>query len=140
MKKKHSGSPAHGHYQERRRFSRVAFDRGAWLTMRNKRQRFEQLGNLSMGGACVHGHSSLQAGDICHLEIHDYGRHATRVVKFCVRIVRKEGDCLALEFVDMDVDGFMFLQTLVLYSADDPLGVVAEFQDNFSRPSMGGTC
>ncbi|MEA2114202.1 MAG: hypothetical protein U9P36_02315 [Thermodesulfobacteriota bacterium] len=40
----------------------------------------------------------------------------------------------------MDVDNYMFLQTLILYNTDDPLGVVTEFQDNFPNPPIAATC
>jgi len=93
-----------------------------------------------MGGVCIEGRSSLQAGDFCVFELHDDGRHTCRVVKFCARVLRTGADSLALEFVDMDVDSYMFLQTMVLYYADDPLGVVTEFQDNFPRPAITGSC
>jgi hypothetical protein len=140
MKTKQTSSPFHDHHQERRRFSRVTFDRSAWLTIPDKRQHFEQVGNLSMGGAYIQGRSSFKAGDTCYLELHDNGRHSCRVVRFCARILRAGDGCLALEFVDMDTDSYMFLQTMILYGADDPLGVVTEFQDDFPRSALSGTC
>lgn len=128
------------HNPERRRYSRVAFDRSAWVIAHSERHRFDQMYNLSMGGACILGKSSLQEGDICDFELHDNGRHTCRIVKFCARVIRTGADSLALEFVDMDVDSYMFLQTMVLYYADDPLGVVTEFQENFPRPSITASC
>jgi len=128
------------HDQERRRFSRVAFDRCAWLTVHNRKQRFDKVSDLSMGGVSIQGKSSLQSGDICEFELHDDGPHTCRVVKFCARVIRAGNTGMALEFVDMDVDSYMFLQTMILYYADDPLGVVTEFQDNFPRPSITASC
>lgn len=128
------------HNQERRRYSRVVFDRSCWLTDHDKRQHFDQVCNLSMGGACIQGPTSLRPGDICDFELHEDGPSFCRIVKFCARVIRTGSDKLALEFVNMDVENYIFLQTLVLYNTDDPLGVVTEFQDNFPNPSIAATC
>ena len=125
---------------ERRRYSRVVFDRSGWLIDHDKRQRFDQVCNLSMGGACLQGQTSLRPGDMCDFELHEDGPISSRIVKFCARVIWTGSDKLALEFVNMDVDNYMFLQTLVLYNTDDPLGVVSEFQDNFPNPSITATC
>ena len=126
--------------QERRRYSRVVFDRGSWLTDHDRRQRFDQVCNLSMGGACLQGSTSLRAGDMCDFELHEDGLKFCRIVKLCARVLRTGSGKLALEFVNMDVDNYMFLQTLILYNTDDPLGVVTEFQNNFPSPSLTATC
>ena len=138
MKKSYITSQLHN--RERRHYSRVAFNRSAWLTAHSKRQQFDQAHNLSMGGVCIQVQSLLQTGDMCDFELHDEGRHSCRVVKFCAHVIRTGADSLALEFVDMDVDSYMYLQTMVLYHADDPLRVVTEFQDNFPRPSITASC
>lgn len=126
--------------QERRRYSRVVFDCSGWLTAHDKRQHFEQVCNLSMGGACLHGPTSLRSGDMCDFELHEAGLRFCRIVKFCARVIWTGSNKLALEFVHMDVENYMFLQTLVLYNTDDPLGAVTEFQDTFPNPSVGITC
>ena len=126
--------------QERRRYLRVVFDRSGWLTEQGKRQRFTQVRNLSMGGVCLQGSTSFQTGDICFFELHEDGPDSCRIIKVCARVIRIDSDNLALEFVNMDVDNYMFLQTLVLYNTDDPLGAVTEFRDNFPSPSIVATC
>ena len=126
--------------QERRRYSRVVFDRSSWLIEHGRRHRFTQMCNLSMGGVCLYGSTSLKPGDICSFELHEDGPDFCRIVKVCARVIRTDSDRLALEFVTMDKDDYMFLQTLVLYNTDDPLGVVTEFQDNFPRPSITASC
>jgi hypothetical protein len=127
------------HNQERRRYSRVVFDRSGRLTDHDRRQRYDQVCNLSIGGACLQGPNSLRPGDICNFELHEDGRYSCRIVKFCVRVIWIGSNKLALEFVNMDVDNYMFLQTLVLYNTDDPLGVSNKFHDNFSNPFITAT-
>ena len=98
------------------------------------------MGNLSIGGVCIRGRSSLQEGDVCDFELHDNGPCASWIVKGRARVIRTEIDQLALEFVDVDVASYMFLQTMVLYCADDPLAVAAEFQTDFSCPAVSASC
>ena len=124
------------HHRDRRRHSRVAFNHSAWLTVQNKRHSFDQMADLSMGGACIKGVAPLKPGDICDLELHEEGRHSCRIAKYCSRVIRKGGNKLALEFVDMDADSYMYLQTMILYHAEDPFDVVDDFQDDFPLDSF----
>ncbi len=126
--------------QERRRYSRVAVHRGGWISGQNEKQRFDQVRNLSMGGACLQGRNELLPGDFCELELHEDGRHSTRIIKLCGRVIRASSDDVAMQFVHMDLESYMFLQTLVLYNADDPLGIVSEFQDEFPQASTAASC
>lgn len=126
--------------QERRRYSRVAVHRGGWLSGQNKKQRFDQVRNLSMGGACLQGRNKLQPGDFCKLELHEDGRHSTRIIKLCGRVIRASSDDVAIQFVQMDLESYMFLQTMVLYNAVDPLGIVSEFQEEFPHAPTAASC
>jgi hypothetical protein len=126
--------------KERRRYSRVAVNREGWLTAQDEKQHFEQITNLSMGGVCLRGKSSFRPGDLCTLKLHEDGRHTTRIIEFCAEVIRASDDTVALKFVQMDVDSYMFLQTIILYNADDPLGIVTEFQDDFPQSTRVGSC
>lgn len=127
------------HNQEWRRYSKVVFDRSGRLTDYDRRQRFDQVCKLSIGGACLQGTNSLQSGD-CNFELNEDGRYSCRIVKFCVRVIWTGSNKLAFGFVNMDVDNYIFLQTLMLYNTDDPPGVVTKFYDNFSNPFITATC
>lgn len=126
--------------RERRRYSRVAVHRGGWISGQDEKQRFDQIRNLSMGGACLKGKNKFRPGDSCSLELHEDGRHSTRIIKLCGRVIRSSSDNLALKFVHMDLESYMFLQTMVLYNAEDPLGIVSEFQDDFPNVSTAASC
>jgi len=79
-------------------------------------------------------------GDVCNFELYEDERYSCRIVTFCVRVIRTGSNKLALEFVNMDVDNYMFLQSLVLYNTDDPLDAVTEFQDSFPNSSLTAAC
>ena len=118
-------------YPKRRRYSRVKIDCSAWLIAKGVRQRFDKVCDLGMGGACIFGQSSLKPGDLCELELRESQGDTCRTYTYQARIVWTGNDRLAVEFVGMDSDSYMFLQTMILYHAEDPLEVAKEFQDGF---------
>ena len=116
---------------KRRRYSRVKIDCSAWLIADGVRLRFDKVCNLSMGGACMLGQSPLKKGDLCELELHEFQGDTCMTYTYQARVAWTGNDRLAIEFTDMDSDSYMFLQTMILYHAEDPLDVVKEFQDGF---------
>jgi len=118
-------------YPKRRRYSRVKIDCSAWLIAKGVRIRFDKVCDLGMGGACIYGQCSLKPGDPCELELHELQGGRCMTYTYQAMVVWTGKDRLAVEFVGMDSDSYMFLQTMVLYHAEDPLEVVKEFQDGF---------
>ncbi len=116
---------------DNRRFTRVIFSRTAKLICRAATYEEGQVHNLSLGGLFLDGQYTVDSGDLCELQLHETGRHSCLILYFQVRVVRVESQGLALEFVDMPTDSYKFLQTMVLYSTDDPLGVSLEFLEEF---------
>jgi hypothetical protein len=93
-----------------------------------------------MGGILLDGRGDLRPGDSCRLEILEEGRTVCRILNFRTRVVRADADGCGLEFVHMDDDGHAYLQTMVLYNADDPLRVVGEFKDNYPDTFSAASC
>lgn len=113
---------------KRRRYSRVEVNCKAMLLVDNKKYKPEKIFNLGLGGVCMLYKSDLSPGDKCDFEIIDA---ASGTYTYKARVAWKTEDRLALEFVDMDSDSYFFLQTTVLYHADDPLNVAEEFEEDF---------
>lgn len=61
------------------------------------------------------------------------GIHATMLLYFDAIVTRVDAEGVAVTFCSMEEDAYMFLQTMLLYSSDDPLGVVAEFLEDFPK-------
>ncbi len=116
---------------KRRRYSRVKINCSAWLTINNTRQKCGKVYDLSIGGVCILSESLLEPGDTCIFELHESKHDSSRVYQYSARVVWKKADRFALEFVDIDSDSYFYLQTIVLYHADDPLEVAEEFQEDF---------
>lgn len=126
--------------RERRRFFRVSCDHNAWLITEESKQHHVKLTNLSMGGVSLYGKSSLNLGDTCRVELYQEKQNVSQTVKFSSRVVRANNHEYGLEFVKMDDESHMFLQTMILYDADDPLSVVSEFKDDFPSSSADMSC
>ena len=116
---------------DNRRFTRVIFSRTAKLTLGTEVYEQRRVYNLSLGGLFLEGRYNVDVGEACELELYETGRHSCLILKFQVRVVRVEEGGLALEFLNMPVDSYSFLQTMVLYSTDDPFGVSLEFLEDF---------
>ena len=129
MEKKKPDSQVDG--AKRRRYSRVKIDCSAWLIINNTRQKCGRVCDLSMGGVCIFSESSLESGDMCVFELHESKQDSSKIYHYSAQVVWKKDDRFALEFVDIDSDSFFYLQTIVLYHADDPLEVAEEFQEDF---------
>ncbi len=129
MEKKDPDSQVEG--VKRRRYTRVKVDCSAWLTVNNTRQKIGRVYDLSTGGVCILSESPLEPGDTCVFELQNSKHASSKVYHYRARVVWKKADRFAIEFVDIDSDSFIYLQTIVLYHADDPLDVAREFQEDF---------
>lgn len=124
---------------EKRRHTRVIFNRSVKLFTQEKGHGQYPARNLSLGGLFVEGDISLPIGEDCRLELHETGRHSSLVLNFFGKIQRCERDGVGVQFTGMEDDSYMFLQTMILYSSDDPLGVAEDFFENFTPRSVS-TC
>jgi hypothetical protein len=116
---------------EQRRFTRVIFSRSAKLICGQKTFVKGLVHNLSIGGLFLEGQYDVNVKELCELELHETGRHSCLILTFQAQVVRIEPHAIALQFLDMPLDSYKFLQTMVLYSTEDPYGVSLEFLEDF---------
>ena len=116
---------------EKRKHPRVIFTRSVKVYVQNQLQGQFAARNLSLSGLYIEGASDLSVGTECRLELHETGRKSSLIVTFCATIRRKEAGGVGVQFTNMEDDSFMFLQTMVLYSSDDPIGVAEHFLEGF---------
>jgi hypothetical protein len=115
----------------KRRFSRVVLTRAARIRVGDTWYESCPINNLSLGGMQLQGSFQGVKGDFAEIELHETGKHSSLVLRMNAEVVRVDTQGIAVEFVDMEPDSMMFLQTMVLYSTDDPVGVALEFLDDF---------
>lgn len=116
---------------DNRRYTRVIFTRYVKLFLKGKLLGKYPARNLSQGGLFIEGDINVPIGEDCGLELYETGRHSSLILNFSGKIVRHEQGGVGVEFTSMKEDSFMFLQTMVLYSSDDPIGVAERFLEGF---------
>ncbi len=116
---------------DNRRYTRVIFTRRAKIFFKGTIIGQYPARNLSQGGLFLEGDINIPLGEEFGLELYETGRHSSLILNFSGKIVRHEKDGAGVEFTCMKEDSFMFLQTMVLYSCDDPVGVAERFLEGF---------
>jgi hypothetical protein len=124
---------------EKRKHIRVIFTRSVKVFIQDQPQGQFPARNLSLGGLFIEGDVNIPLGGDCRFELHETGRRSSLILNFCGTVLRKEKDGVGVRFTKMEDDSFMFLQTMVLYSSDDPIGVAEHFLEDFV-PKSAKTC
>ncbi len=120
---------------DKRQYVRVVFTRTVKLSVEGQYRGRYRVRDLSLGGLFIEGKIDAHPGLDCRLELHETGRHSSLILDFEAKIIRTDQDGLAVEFINMEEDSYMFLQTMVLYSSDDPVGVAQDFLEGFDQGS-----
>ena len=120
---------------EKRRHARVDFSRTVSLVAGEVPRGGYLARNLSLSGLYLEGDIDLSVGERCRLELHDTGPAANQFYGFSGKISRRDSTGVGVEFTSMGRESLMFLQTMVLYCADDPIGAAREFHEEFAPGS-----
>ncbi|MCI5146486.1 MAG: PilZ domain-containing protein [Candidatus Electrothrix sp. AR3] len=115
-----------------RRFTRVNFKQPIQLDFENKQYKEQFVSNISLAGVYVNGHFEQQVGDTCTLELRQGGPNAQLDLRAKGSVVRVNGEGIAIEFISMNHSSLLFLQTVLLYEAEDPMLFGSEFIQNIS--------
>jgi len=116
---------------EKRKDARVIFTRTVKVFSQGELKGQFPVRNLSMGGLFIAGATELPVGQECHLELYEAGNRSCLLITFNATVRRQTEDGIGVTFTNMEDDSFMFLQTMILYSSDDPIGVAEHFLENF---------
>lgn len=127
------------HSPEKRRHARVDCNRSVRIIGRQKALGLYPVKNLSLGGIFIQGDIDIPIGEECRLQMRQAGSQTSLLLTFSGKILRREHNGIGVAFVAMERDSFMFLQTMVLYSADDPNRVAENFCEDFA-PGNLPTC
>ncbi|GAB4343046.1 MAG: hypothetical protein Kow0089_18550 [Desulfobulbaceae bacterium] len=114
----------------RRQFTRVRFFRRATLHFQSRTYSPCSVRDLSLGGMYLFGNFVEEEGAYCRLVFMQSGPGTEILIKATARIVRTDKNGAAIKFVSMPFDSYMYLQTTLLYEAEDPLALGMEFPDD----------
>lgn len=105
--------------EEKRKFTRVPFDIHVRIVSADTVVKSRQVRNVSLGGMFVYTTDPLAVGAGCVVDIDVVGPQAGLHVEAEADIIRVDGDGMALQFTDMDVESLTNLRRIVrVYSAD----------------------
>lgn len=113
----------------KRRFIRIKFNGPASLEFAIRRYDIFQVENISLVGAFVRGSFQQKIGDHCVVKL--FPKRMQSYLKFlsAAKVVWKNDEGIGLEFTAMSHESYMFLQATLLYEAEDPLSIGAEFPE-----------
>lgn len=110
---------------EKRRFSRIAFNVRARLRAAATEYNVDKIVNLSVGGCLLVVQGSFSVGEPCTVVIL-LDRMAPGV-EIGGEIVRTTEDEVSVQFTSVTPDNLMHLQNIVRYNAEDPELIEKEF-------------
>lgn len=113
--------------QKARQYTRVNFQRDVHLYFEGKQYTYNTVNNLSLGGMYVQGIFDQKKGDICTVELSNPDEMLGIELRARCSIVRVSDNGVALSFLSMGHESFLFLQTILLYEAEDPMQLGTEF-------------
>lgn len=116
---------------EKRSHVRVDFTRTISLVAGEGLQERYPARNLSLSGLYLEGVIDASLGECCRLEVHDTGPVSSQFYDFSGKISRRDETGIGVEFTAMGGESLKFLQTVVLYSADDPFEAACQFHEEF---------
>ena len=115
-----------------RRFTRVNFRQPVQLDFGDGKYHQAVSKNISLAGLYIIGDFQQKLGDICIIELSQGGPDALVELRAKCSVVRIKDDGIALEFLSMNQESMLFLQTTLLYRAEDPILFGSEFIKNIS--------
>nr|WP_320012079.1 PilZ domain-containing protein [uncultured Desulfobulbus sp.] len=128
------------YHHDKRRFARVPFERTIKLFAGDVRSRTYSSKNLSLGGMFLEGVGEYDIGQDCRIELHETGQRASLIYKICGKIVHADKKGVGIEFTGIEEHSLMYLQTMVLYSSEDPVAAAEKFAEVMAQPGSSSTC
>ncbi|MGD9948457.1 MAG: PilZ domain-containing protein [Desulfobulbus sp.] len=124
------------YHHDKRRHARVPFERSVKILAHDDTIRGFRAKNLSLGGMLLQGRGNLAIGQDCCIELHETGRLSSMIYQICGKVVHAENDGLGIEFTGMEDHSLMYVQTMLLYSSDDPISTAEHFAEGFASPEF----
>lgn len=115
---------------KKRKFTRIHFDRQMDLDFSGNIFNNCQIKDLSLTGMFVLKSFEQDIGKHCLVNIAQLGTSSILYLQALAKVVRKCDEGIAIEFVSMQFDSYMFLQVTLLYEAEEPLAVGLELPEN----------
>ncbi len=114
--------------EEKRRFSRIAYQMAAELTIPGKIYKVDRIDNLSVGGCQLTIGESLAVGTECSVMIVLNQADRKQNVEVSGEVVRTDGEKVSVKFTGIDPENLNHLQNILRYNAPDPDRIEEEIE------------
>jgi len=105
---------------ERRRFSRIAFNMAAELTVDDIVHPFSQIENIGVGGCSLKTTIEFREGAACRFWLPLKAITPEQGVEVFGEIVRSNGQAVSVRFTKITPENLFHLQNLIRFNAPDP--------------------
>ena len=105
--------------QEKRRYFRIHFKRQVQISFSTQAYDKCQVKNISLGGMFVEGTFPDKTEEECHINLVQKTKNAYLAFKALAKVVRKEDEGIALEFVSMSFKSLLSLEMILLFEPSD---------------------
>lgn len=114
------------------RSTRVRFRATASLHFDNAHFTNCETADLSTKGLFVFGAAGRKAGDECSIELRLSGTSTELMLGMRGKVVRAQGDGVALNFFEIDLDSYYHLKNIVYYNSENPDALTGEFDPAYA--------
>jgi hypothetical protein len=126
----------HEQHDERRGFVRVPFNTEVVIVAGDWSLRTGNGIDISMSGLHLSGLDRTDSGKplpgtACSTSIHLQASGHRALIEADGRIIRSGPDELAVEFIEIELDGYQHLRQLILNNADDPDRAEQQFNEHW---------
>jgi len=101
--------------QEKRRFVRIHFERQVQVDFFTEFYDNCQIKNLSFGGLFVSGKFPHTVDDQCYVNLAQTSKTTSLTLKALAKVIRRDDEGIALEFVSMSFESLLSLEMVILY-------------------------
>ena len=115
-----------------RQFTRLNFKRSVRLEFKTKKFADREVHDLSLGGMFVVGKFDQRVSDPCLITLTQEGPGSSIDLRARGKVIRVLADGIGIKFTAMRSDSFLYLQTLLLYEAEDPTIFGEDFTHDLS--------
>ena len=115
-----------------RKFSRIHFDRLVKLDFSRERY-YSKVKNLSLTGVFITGNFQKYDGKYCLVNLYqtEKSTNLKLSLRASAKVVRKNDKGIAIEFVSMSLESYMFLQSTLIDDAEAALVIRQELPENY---------
>lgn len=115
----------------KRLFTRTNYNGFGTLFTKYRTYRNISIDDLSISGMFISGEFDIAYSDECDADIYLIRNKITSIIHVTASVARLTDTGAGLKFIYMSMKDYILLQTALIYSFDNPLGVIHEFPEKF---------